>query len=134
MRERQKRRKKDRERDLPPVQCLFQSIHVFTGRMEHTVSAPDPQLASASGWVDATADKVFSISPPADPSPMIITLQSSCNWLETTNYVRHMNLQNLRCCGMTKVALFTHGYNIQIPSTINFHCKNTFAVDGSYKN
>ena len=64
----------EREREIPPVQCLFQSIHVFTGGVEHAISAPDPQLASTSGWVDATADEVLSISPPADPGPSIITL------------------------------------------------------------
>ena len=112
-REKEKERERERDReterketDSPPVQCLFQSIHDFTGRVEHTVSTPDPELASTSGRVDATTDKVLSISPPADPGPSIITLRSSCNWLETTKYMyvytRYSSVLNLQCYRISK--------------------------------
>ena len=80
----ERRETETEKRDLPPVQWLSQSVHIFTGGVEDAVPAPDPQLAGTRGWIDATADKVLSISPPADPGPSVVTLWSSCNSLETT--------------------------------------------------
>lgn len=81
---------------LLPAERLLQAIDGLAGRLQDTLSVPDPDLPGSGQGADGTDGKKLTVSSPRDPRPAVVPGDS---WLHLLEHL-HQQKTSLKDVGL----------------------------------